>query len=156
MKHYVLCLTDGDEVVQQIAEKITEAGFGREKIFIFTPDRENPENTGQGGEEDSGLFREGVGLMAGIGPAIVGGAGNFMGAGKIMNVADRADNIGAEPANAAAFLAHFDLSESAAREYQSKLAEGGTLVAVLVEDQKMATSVRTIFEENHGQEISEV
>jgi hypothetical protein len=154
MKHYVLCLTDGDEVVQQITEKITEAGFGREKIFIFTSDRGNSENPDQRGEEDSGLFREGVGLMAGIGPAIVGGAGNFMGAGKIMNVADRAD-IGVEKGNTAAFLAHFGLSESAGREYQSKLAEGGTLVAVLVEDQKMATSVRTIFEENHGQEISE-
>jgi hypothetical protein len=101
------------------------------------------------------LFREGVGLMAGIGPAIVGGAGNFMGAGKIMNVGDGAD-IGVEQGNAVAFLSHFGLPESAGREYQSKLAEGGTLVAVLVEDQKMATSVRTIFEENHGQEISEV
>ena len=155
MKHYVLCLTDGDEAVQQITEKITEAGFDREKIFIFTSDRGNSENTAERGEEDSGLFREGVGLMAGIGPAIVGGAGNFMGAGKIMNVGDGAD-IGVEQGNAVAFLSHFGLPESAGREYQSKLAEGGTLVAVLVEDQKMAPSVRTIFEENHGQEISEV
>jgi hypothetical protein len=154
MKHYVLCLTDADEVVQQITEKITDAGFGREEIFIFTSDRGDLENSDARREEESELFHEGGGLLAGIGPAFVGGTGNFVGAGKIMDAADRAD-IGVEKGNAAAFLANLGLSESAGREYQSKLAEGGALIAVLVKDQKMATVARKIFEENHGQEVSE-
>jgi hypothetical protein len=155
MKHYVLCLTDADEVVQEITQRITDAGFAKEEIFIFTSDRGNSEESDERREEGSGLFNEGFGLLAGVGPAVAGGTGSFMGAGKIVDAADHAD-IGVEKGDAAAFLANFGLSESAGREYQKKLAEGGTLIAVLVDDQKTATVARKIFEENHGQEISEV
>lgn len=57
---------------------------------------------------------------------------------------------------AAAFLGRFGLSEVTARQYRNRLAEGGTLIAVQVDEQKTATVARKIFEEFHGQEISEV
>jgi hypothetical protein len=52
------------------------------------------------------------------------------------------------------FWAGLGLSEMAGREYQ--LAGGGTLIAVQVDDQMMAATVRKIFEEVHGEEIAEV
>jgi hypothetical protein len=64
--------------------------------------------------------------------------------------------LGVEERDAAAFLGGLGLSEVAGREYQKKLAGGGTLIAVQVDDQMMAASVRRIFEEVHGEEISEV
>jgi hypothetical protein len=71
-----------------------------------------------------------------------------------MDVPGRA-NFGLEERDATAFLGSLGMSEVAGREYLKKLAAGGTLIAVQA-DKKMATIVRKIFEEAHGEEISEV
>ena len=73
--------------------------------------------------------------MAGIGPAVVGGAGHFMRAGRFMDTRGRV-GLGVEERDAAAFLGGLGLSEVAGREYLNKLAEGGTLIAVQVDNQR--------------------
>jgi hypothetical protein len=147
MKHYVFCLVDTDEAAQEITQRVISAGFAKEEIFVLT--------SGRGKAGERGSLNEGIGLLAGIGPAVGGGAGHFMGAGRIMDASDSGE-IGVEEGGAAAFLGRFGLSEAAARQYQTKLAEGGILIAVQVDEQKKATVARKIFEDAQGQEISEV
>jgi hypothetical protein len=158
MKHYVLGLVDTDEAAQEITQRITGGGFAKEEIYVLTSARENsPDLRGhrEAGAGERGSLSEGVGLLAGIGPAVVGGAGHFMGTGRIMD-ASGSGEIGVEEGVASAFLGRFGLSEAAARKYHTKLAEGGILIAVQVDKQKTARVARKIFEEAHCQEISEV
>jgi hypothetical protein len=155
MKHYVLCLVDTDDAAQKITERVIDAGFGKEEIFVLTSDRRNSENSPDRREEEPGLFHEGVGLLAASGATMVGGTGNFMGAGQMMDAAGRGE-FGVEEGNAAAFLGGLGLSEAAGREYLKRLADGGILVAVQIKDPKMGAVAREIFEETAPQEISEV
>ena len=149
MRHYVLCLVDTDEAAQEITRRVTGARFAKEEIYVLTSAREN----GKAGHR--GSLNEGVGLLAGIGPAMVGGAGHFMGTGRIKD-ASSSGEIGAEEGGAAAFLGRFGLSGPTTRQYQKKLAEGGILIAVQVGKQKTAAVARKIFEDARCQEISEV
>jgi hypothetical protein len=154
MKHYILCLVDTDEAAQEITQSVIKAGFAKEEIFVLSSDRRNPENSADRREEEPGLFHEGVGLFAGSGATMVGGAGNMMGAGKMMDAAGSGELEVDE--GDATFLGGLGLSEVAGREYRKRLADGGTLVGVQIDHQKMAAVARKIFEEAHGQEISEV
>lgn len=154
MKHYVLCLLDTDDAAQEITQRVINAGFGKEEIFVLSSHRRNLENSGRR-EEEPGLFQEGVGLLAASGATMVGGTGNIMGAGRMMEAASRGE-LDVEEGNAVAFLGRLGLSEAAGREYLARLADGGTLLAVQIEDQRMAAIARKIFEEAHAQEISEV
>jgi predicted O-methyltransferase YrrM len=155
MKHYVLCLLDTDEAAQEITQRVSNAGFAKEEIFVLSSDRKNSENSADRREEEPGLFHEGVGLLAASGATMVGGTGNLMGASKMMDAAG-CDEPGVGEGNAIAFLGALGLSETAEAEYLKRLADGGTLVAVEIDDQKMAAIARKIFEEAHAQEISEV
>jgi hypothetical protein len=149
MKHYILCLVDTDEAAQEITRRVTDAGFAKGEIYVLTSPGEN------GQEAEEGSLNEGVGLLAGIGPAVVGGAGHFMGTGRIKD-ASSSGEIGTEEGGAAAFLGRFGLTEETTRQYQQKLAEGGILIAVQVDKEKTAAVARKIFEDARCQEISEV
>ena len=158
MKHYVLCLVDTDEAAQEVTEKVASAGFAKGELFVLTSGRGNA--GGSAGQREAkagerGSLSEGSGLLAGIGPVVVGGGGDLTGAGRTMDASDSGE-IGVEEGEAAAFLGRFGLSEVTARQYQNRLAEGGTLIAVQVDKEKTATVARKIFEESRGQEISEV
>jgi hypothetical protein len=158
MKHYVLCLVDTDEVAQGVTQRVTRAGFGKEEIYVLTAARENaPDLRGhrEAGAGKRGSLAEGMGLLAGMGPGVVGGAGHFMGTGRIQD-ASNSGEIGVEEGGAVAFLDRFGLPEAAARQYQRKLAEGGILIAVQVGKLKTAAVARKILEEAHCQQISEV
>jgi hypothetical protein len=152
MKHHVLCLMDTDNVAQEVIQRVTSAGSGKEDIFVLTADRPDSEGSA---EKRQSASRQGRAVLPGIGPAVVGGAGHFLRAGRFIDAPGGAD-LEAEERDAAAFLEGLGLSEVAGREYQKKLAGGGTLIAVQVDDQMMASTVRKIFEEIHGEEISEV
>ena len=141
---------DTDEAPQEITRRVTGAGFAKEEIYVLTSAREN----GKAGHR--GSLNEGVGLLAGIGPAVVGGAGHFVGTGRIKDASSSSGEIGAEEGGAAAFLGRFGLSGSMSRQYQKKLAEGGILIAVQVGKQKTTSVARKIFEDARCQEISEV
>jgi hypothetical protein len=157
MKHYLLCLVDTDEAAQEITQKIAEAGFAKEEVYVLTAARENaPDLRGhrEVGAGKRGSLSEGIGLFAGIGPAVVGGAGHFMGTGRIQDASDSGE-IGVEEGAAAAFLDRFGLSDAITRQYRRKLAEGGILIAVEVDKHNTAAIARKIFEEAHCQEISE-
>jgi Heat induced stress protein YflT len=158
MKHYVLCLVDTDDAAQEVTEKVASAGIAKEELFVFASGRGNVDDSAGQREAKAGERRslnEGTGPLAGIGPAVVGGGGLFMGAGRTMDASDSGE-IGVEQGEAAAFLNRFGLSKLTARQYQNRLAEGGTLIAVQVDGQKTAAVARKIFEESRGQEISEV
>jgi hypothetical protein len=155
MKHYVLCLVDTDEAAQEISQRVINAGFAKEEIFVLSSDRRNAENSADRREEELGLFHEGVGLLAAGGATMVGGTGNFIGAGKMMDAGGRGE-LGVEEGSAVAFLRGLGLTETAEREYLKRLADGGTLIAVEIADRQMATIAQKIFEETHAQEISEV
>ena len=153
MKHYVLCLVDTDDAAQEVTEKVASAGIAKEELFVFASGRGNADDSAGQRDAKAGKRRslnEGTGPLAGI-----GGGGLFMGAGGTMDASDSGE-IGVEEGEAAAFLGRFGLSKLTARQYQNRLAEGGTLIAVQVDEQKTATVARKIFEESHGQEISEV
>lgn len=149
MKHYVLCLVDTDEAAQEVTQRVTGAGFAKEEIYVLTSAREY----GRAGER--GSLNEGVGLLAAMGPAVVGGTGHFVGTGRIKDASNNGE-IGVEEAGAAAFLGRFGLSGATTKQYQKKLAEGGILIAVQVGKQNTATVARKIFEDLRCQEISEV
>jgi hypothetical protein len=81
MKHYVLCLVDTDEVVEKITQRVIALGLANEEIFVLTsvrgdangvPDQPKPV-PGQ-----RGSLTEEAGLLTGIGPTVVGGAGHFV------------------------------------------------------------------------------
>ena len=111
MKHHVLCLVDTDDVAQKVIQSATSAGSGKEDIFVLTADR--PDSEGSDHIEEGQLPpRHGGGLLAGIRPAVVGGASHFMSTARIMDVPGRAD-LGLEERNAAAFLGSLGLSEVA-------------------------------------------
>jgi hypothetical protein len=155
MKHHVLCLMDTDNAAQEVIQRVTSAGSGKEDIFVLTADRPDSEGSADDLEKRPSASRQGRAVLPGIGPAVVGGAGHFLRAGRFIDAPGGAD-LGVEERDAAAFLEGLGLSEMAGREYQKKLAGGGTLIAVQVDDQMTAATVRKIFEEVHGEEISEV
>jgi hypothetical protein len=146
MKHYVFSLVDTDETAQEVTERIADAGFAKEELFVLT--------SGRGNASERGSLNEGTGLLAGIGPTVAGGSGHFMGTGRIMDASNN-EEIGVEEGAGTAFLGRFGMSEAEARQYQSKLAEGGILIAVQVDGKKTAMIARKIFEDAHCQEISE-
>jgi hypothetical protein len=154
MKHYVLCLVDTDDQAQEITRRAINAGFGKKEIFVLTSDGRDSENSDDPRKEEPGFFQEGVGLLAASGSTMVGGTGSFVGAGKMMDAAGRSEH-GVKEGSAAAFLGGLSLSEAAGREYLKRLSDGGTLVAVQIDDRKMAAVARKIFEEAHAQEILE-
>jgi hypothetical protein len=155
MKHYVLCLVDTDDEAQEITRRIINAGFGKEEIFVLSSDRKDSTNSADRRKEEPSLFHEGVGLLAASGSTMIGGTGSFVGAGKMMDAASRGE-LAVEEGNAAAFLSGLGLSEAAKREYLKRLSDGGSLVAVQIGDRKLAAAARTIFEEAHVEEISEL
>jgi hypothetical protein len=155
MKHYVLCLVDTDDEAQEITRRVVNAGFGKEEIFVLSSDRMDSNNSTDRRKEEPGLFNEGVGLLAASGSTMVGGTGSFVGVGKMMDAAGR-DELAVEEGNAAAFLAGLGLSEAAEREYLKRLSGGASLVAVQIDDRKLVAAARTIFEEAHAEEISEL
>jgi hypothetical protein len=143
MKHYVFSLVDTDETAQEVTERIADAGFAKEELFVLSS-----------GRGERGSLNEGTGLLAGIGPTVVGSSGHFMGTGRIIDASDN-EEIGVEEGAGTAFLGRFGMSEAEARQYQSKLAEGGIFIAVQVDGKKTAMIARKIFEEARCQEISE-
>lgn len=157
MKHYVLCLVDTDEAAQTILQALSRTGFAKEETFVLTsPGQDAEEIAGrQKAEGDSRESTEkGVGLLAGIGPEIVGGSGHFIGPRSAVGASNRGE-LGVQEGESPVIFDRFGLSEAAARQYQSRLAEGGTLIAVQAEGNQTAAA-RKIFEEAHAQEISEV
>jgi hypothetical protein len=154
MKHYVLCLVDTDDQAQEITRKVISAGFDEKEIFVLTSDGRDSENSADRRKEEPGLFQEGAGLLAASGSTMIGGTGSLVGAGKMTAAADRSEH-GVEEGSAGAFLGGLGLSEAAGREYLKRLSDGGTLVAVQMEDRKMVAVARKIFEEAHAQEILE-
>ncbi len=156
MKHYLLCLVDTDEAAQKVTEKVTNLGFAKEEIFVFSSpgqSEEVPDGQAEVADREGGPFGEGIEVLTGIGPTAVGGSGHFIGTGPTL---DASDSGQAGHREAAAFFSRLGLSENAARLYQNRLAEGGVLIAVQVDQKKPASLARGIFEEAHGQEISEV
>jgi len=154
MKHFVLCLVDTDDQAQEITRKVISAGFGEKEIFVLTSEGSDAENSVDGRKEEPGLLQEGAGLLAASGSTMVGGTGSLVGAGKMVDAAGSSEH-GVEEGTAGAFLAGLDLSEAAGREYLKRVSDGGTLVALQVDDRKMAPVARKIFEEAHAQEILE-
>jgi hypothetical protein len=154
MKHFVLCLVDTDDQAQEITRKVISAGFGEKKIFVLTSDGSDAENSVDRRKEEPGLLQEGAGLLAASGSTMVGGTGSLVGAGKMVDAAGSSEQ-GVEEGSAGAFLAGLDLSEAAGREYLKRVSDGGTLVALQIDDRKMAPVARKIFEEAHAQEILE-
>jgi len=152
MKH-VISLADTDEGAQEVTRKLIEAGFAKEEIFVLSS---GPENGGaSSGPSEGEPSNEGTGLLAGIGPTIVGGTRRFMdSADRLMDPSSQAE-MGGEKGNAEAFLDRFGVPEGLAQEYQEKLTGGGTLVAVRVHQQERVAVARKIFEEAHCQQISE-
>jgi hypothetical protein len=153
MKHFVLCLVDTDDQAQEITRKVISAGFGEKKIFVLTSDSD-AENSVDRRKEEPGLLQEGAGLLAASGSTMVGGTGSLVGAGKMVDAAGSSEH-GVEAGSAGAFLAGLDLSEAEGREYLKRVSDGGTLVALQIDDRKMAPVARKIFEEAHAQEILE-
>lgn len=153
MKHFVLCLVDTDDQAQEITRKVISAGFGEKKIFVLTSDSD-AENSVDRRKEEPGLLQEGAGLLAASGSTMVGGTGSLVGAGKMVDAAGSSEH-GVEAGSAGAFLAGLDLSEAEGREYLKRVSDGGTLVALKIDDRKMAPVARKIFEETHAQEILE-
>jgi hypothetical protein len=153
MKHFVLCLVDTDDQAQEITRKVISAGFGEKKIFVLTSDSD-AENSVDRRKEEPGLLQEGAGLLAASGSTMVGGTGSLVGAGKMVDAAGSSEH-GVEEESVASFLAGLDLSEAAGREYLKRVSDGGTLVALQIDDRKMAPVARKIFEEAHAQEILE-
>jgi len=147
MKHHVLCLADADEHAQEIIRRLTAAGFSKQDISILSSregaadDEFADRKKARTGQRDFGVQ---VGLLTGVGPALIGGTGHFMGVGKRVE----GDEI-------SGVLVGLGLAEDAAQHYENKAAEGGILISVRADKKEAAKVVRKIFEESHGQEISE-
>ena len=156
MKHYLFCLVDTDEAAQKVTEKITNLGFAKEEVFVFSSAGENTDAPGDQAEAEDRERRSlggGSELLTGVVPPVVGGVGPFVGTAPRLTPSE----VGkASQRESAAFLRRFDLPVDVAQLYQNRLAEGGTLIAVQVDQQRPAKVARRIFEEMHAQEISEV
>jgi Heat induced stress protein YflT len=146
MKHHVLCLADADEHAQEIIRRLTSAGFSRQDISILNSregaaDEFADRKKARTGERDFGVQ---VGLLTCVGPALIGGTGHFMGVGKRVE----GDEI-------SGVLVRLGLAEDAAQHYENKVAEGGILISARADKKEAAKVARKVFEESHGQEISE-
>jgi Heat induced stress protein YflT len=152
MKRRIICLVDEDEKAQELVQKITKHGVPQSEIFVLSSHQDSgadPREEADGAKADVSAG-EHTGLMAGIGPALVGAAGPFMASDNITH------DVGAGDTHAQAFtlLDRFGLSEEAAQKYKSGLAEGAVLIAVDVNPES-GPAIRTLFEEAHCQEIAE-
>lgn len=157
MKQHLFGLLDGDEKAEQLIQKLTNQCASEMDIFVLSFQRAGSNNSiaQQGEDAETGVPPgQQIGVFAGICPAIVGGAGQFMAADKITDVARTGETYTANE-DAFRLLVRFGLSEEAAQEYKKKLAVGGTLVAIQVSQAETAHAVRRVFEEAHCQEIAE-
>jgi Heat induced stress protein YflT len=143
MKHHIVCVAESEEHAQEIFRTLKRDGVAEKDVSMW--------NSHEGGEDEfaerkrvrTGMQRFGGGLLTGIGPALLGGAGHFTG---------RRMMKGGELSGV---LVRLGLSEHAAQHYENKVTEGGIVIAVRADKREAAKVVRNILDEAHGQEISE-
>jgi Heat induced stress protein YflT domain len=143
MKHHVLCLADADEHAQEIIRSLTRAGFSKQDISILSSREGAADEFADRKKARTGAREVQVGLLTGVGPALIGGAGHFMGVGRMM-----------QGGEISGVLVRLGLSEHAAQHYENKVAEGGILISVRADKKEAAKVAQNIFEKSHGQEIS--
>jgi hypothetical protein len=157
MKRRIICLVDEDETAQGLVQKLTKRGILESELFVLGS---QPGDTQAADLQDQAECAkadasagEQVGLMAGIGPALIGAVGPFLAADNITHGVGGGD-IRASRQEAFRLVDRFGLSDETAEKYKNELAKGGILIAVQV-NPEIGPVIRRIFEEAHCHEITE-
>jgi hypothetical protein len=143
MKHHIICVADSEEHAQEIFRTLKRGGVPKEDMFMWSSHEGGEDEFAKRKKARTGTQKFGGGLLTGIGPALIGGAGHFT--GRRMMKGGELSSI----------LVRLGLSEHVAQHYENKVAEGGIVISVRADKREAAKVVRNILEEAHGQEISE-
>ena len=164
MSKAVICIAKTQLQTETIVTRLENAGIARADISVLMPDSSGtrdfahehntkaPEGATIGGSA-GGVAGGVLGLLAGIGALAIPGVGPFIAAGPIMAALSGAA-VGAALGGIAGALVGLGMPEYEAKQYETKVKEGGILISVHSHDSDEATRIKAIMEEAQAEDIS--
>ncbi len=151
-----------ESVVDDLQNNLVSAG----DISVLLPDSGGVPDTGTvkatkapegatAGAVTGGVAGGALGLLAGIGALAIPGVGAFIAAGPLMAALSGAA-VGATAGGVVGALVGLGIPELEAKVYETRIKEGGYLVAVHVSDHKRQSEIRDILKRNNLTDISSV
>jgi hypothetical protein len=160
----VFCIAEDRTKAISILNSLRSSGFTESQISLITSkangesdielegDTKAPEGTAAGAS--SGLVLGGaLGWMVGIGALAIPGLGPFIAAGPLMAALAGAA-IGSAAGGVTGALIGLGFSEYEAKQYESHLREGNSLISVSVASDEDSERARNIFENAGAKHIS--
>jgi hypothetical protein len=159
---YALATSDAQAI--RIANRLKTSGFSASDISILSPDRggvrelghENSTKAPEGAATGAGtgaLLGGALGWAAGIGALAIPGVGPLIAAGPILATLTGLA-VGGTIGGVSGALIGLGIPEYEAKQYESKLREGHTLLCVHAQDSNEAAKARKILTEEKAEAIS--
>jgi len=164
MSSCVYAIATSDAQAVRIATRLKAAGFAASDISILAPDRsgvrdlgtENSTKAPEGATAGAGtgaLLGGALGWLAGIGALAIPGVGPLIAAGPILGTLTGAA-LGGTAGGLTGALIGLGIPEYEAKQYESKLRGGNTLMCIHVDDTEEATCVRQVMSEEKAEDVS--
>lgn len=164
MSKAVICMAKTQVQAETIITRLESAGISTSDISVLMPDSSSsrdfatehntkaPEGATIGGSA-GGIAGGVLGLLAGIGALAIPGVGPFIAAGPIMATLSGAA-VGAALGGITGALVGLGMPEYEAKQYESKVKEGGILISVHTSDRDEAERIEEILEDAGAQDVS--
>ena len=160
----VFCICKSDAQAIRIATRLRDCGFSPSDISVLAPDRtgmrelghENSTKAPEGAATGAGtgaILGGALGWLAGIGALAIPGVGPLIAAGPILATLTGAA-VGGTVGGATGGLIGLGIPEYEAKQYESRLREGGLLMSVHADNSDEAAKAREIFSEEKAEAIS--
>ena len=165
-KNAVVGMLTNTQQASEIVTRLQSSGFSVNDISVVFPDKEGtrdfafekntkaPEGAAVGGVA-GGAIGGTLGLLAGIGALAIPGLGPLIAAGPIM-AALGGMGAGAAVGGLSGALVGLGIPELEAKQYETKIKNGGILISVHVEDGKERKRAKEILEQYDAKDISVV
>ncbi len=160
MSHKVVfCIAASRDQVEEIVERVSEAGFARDAISVLFPDQASAREFMHGGKtrgSEGIVVGKGkqelpggvLGSLEGIGLITIPGVGSVVAAGPI------AAALGEGAAGGiAGTLAGMGFPETEAKRFEGRIKLGNSLISVHAEEQPQVVTAQEIFEEEDAEDI---
>lgn len=142
----------------QIEDRLTRAGFSNNEISALIPDKDfppgfetkRPEGTLAG---TGGVLGGALDLLASIGALAIPGVGRLIAAGPLL-VALNGIAAGATVFGIAGALVGLGIPETAAKCYESRIAEGNILISVRAETEEEVKTAKEVLESALAEDIA--
>ncbi len=164
MEQTIICVVKTPAQAETIVMRLQQAGLSSADISVLMPDRSGSRDFGyehntkapEGatlGVGAGGVAGGVLGLLAGIGALAIPGVGPLIAAGPIMATLSGAA-IGATLGGIAGALVGFGMPEQEARQYESKVMDGGILISAHVYGREEVDDIERILQVAGAEDIA--